>query len=177
MTLIVQSDQGQQEGANAYCDVAFFRAHFALVGIDTSAHQDTAVEAALIAATRYLDVRYRYAGIRRNKEQTTQWPRFNAVDADGYYIQHVPEQVRQASCEVALRHLNGVSLMPDPDYVSSGQTVESKTVKVGPITESYTYAAVPGSSGVMLPKFPAVDFLLGSTGLVMSSKSRELRRG
>lgn len=177
MAFVVQNDQGNAAGANAYCDVDFFRAYFESVGTDTTSYSDTQVEQAIVAGTRYLDSRFRFPGETRNSRQPTKWPRWGVYDASGDRVSGVPKEIKEATCEAAMRKLSGVSLLPDPTYDPTGQTVESKSVKVGPITESYTYSIAPGTGGVKLPDFPAIRMLLTTSGLITSGFSIPMERG
>ena len=177
MAFVVQNDTGTAVGANSYCDETFFTAYFTDMGIDVSAYSSAQVQAALVAASRYLDSRYRWVGEKMNRDQTTKWPRWGAADEDGYTISVVPIPVKQATCEAAYRNLQGVSLLPDPTYNASGTMLASETVKVGPIQESYTYTKAPGSAGIALPQFPAIQMLLNSSGLTVSSLQIDIVRG
>lgn len=178
MAFTVQNDAGDVAGANAYCGVAYFREYFSDIGTDTSTYLDTAVEQAIVAGTRYLDQRYRYPGEKKNRNQSTMWPRWDVEDESGDIVDVVPVPIKQATCEAAIRKLSGVALMPDPTYDASGQQISAKSVTVGPITESYTYSQVVGApKGLMLPQFPSIQLLLTSSGLLASGVSREIVRG
>lgn len=177
MALIVQDDQGFVAGANAYCDEVFFASYFSDIGIDVSAYTLAQQQAAIIQATRYIDMRFRWAGERANRGQTTKWPRWRAFDEDGYYVTGVPIPVKNAVCEAAYRSLQGVSLLPDPTHDQTGLMVSNKLVKVGPIEESYTYTRAPGAAGAALPAFPAIEMMLAHSGLTISSLQVSISRG
>lgn len=177
MAFVVQNDQGNAAGANAYCDVDFFRAYFESVGTDTTSCSEAQVEQAIVAGTRYLDSRFRFLGETKNSRQPTKWPRWGVDDASGDRVSGVPKEIKEATCEAAMRKLSGVSLLPDPTHNPTGQNVESKSVRVGPITESYTYSIAPGTGGVKLPDFPAIRMLLTTSGLITSGFSVPMARG
>jgi len=178
MPFLVQNDQGDVAGANAYCEVVFFREYFEDVGVDTTAFSDVAVEQSIVAGTRYLDQRYRYPGEKKNRNQSTMWPRWDVEDESGDIVDTVPVPIKQATCEAAFRKLSGIALMPDPTYDASGTQISAKSVTVGPITESYTYSQVVGApKGLMLPQFPSIQLLLTSSGLLASGISRDIVRG
>lgn len=177
MAFVVQNDQGNAAGANAYCDVDFFRAYFESVGTDTTSYSEAQVEQAIVAGTRYLDSRFRFPGETKNSRQLTKWPRWGVDDASGDRVSGVPKEIKEATCEAAMRKLSGVSLLPDPTHNPTGQNVESKSVKVGPIMESYTYSIAPGTGGVKLPDFPAIRMLLTTSGLITSGFSIPMARG
>ena len=73
MPLIVQTEEALPN-ANSYGSAQEFRDYHSARGRQVSA-SDSAVEAALVRATDYLDLRFRYVGRRKTKEQPTQWPR------------------------------------------------------------------------------------------------------
>lgn len=169
MGLIVQADNGATvPGANAYITVAYFRAYHAdrRTALPASAADDAEVEGAIIRATDYLDGRFRFVGRRvYGREQSTEWPRANAYDADRNYVNGVPEEIKEATADYALRALTA-DLNPDPTRDPSGGVVISKSEQVGPIAESTTFAA--GTYG-SLPRYPAADLKLRRTGLIRSS--------
>lgn len=167
MALIVQDNTGSVAGANAYITVAEFKAYHDARGGDYSgAADDTALEQAIIRATDYLDQRFNFVGKKRiGRDQTTEWPRTDAWDRDRYYITDVPNEVKEACAEYALRAI-AATLNPDPDRDASGQLVQSKSESVGPISESVTF--VSGAVFVM-PKYPAADQRLIKAGLVRTS--------
>lgn len=167
MTLNVQDDTGSVANANAYITVVEFKAYQDDRGGDYSgAADDAAIEKAIIRATDYLDQRFNFVGKKRlGRDQTTQWPRTSAWDRDRFYITNVPEEVKEACAEYALRAI-AAALNPDPDRDTSGQTVQSKSETVGPILESVTFV----SGGVFaMPKYPAADQKLYKAGLVRTS--------
>lgn len=177
MAFVVQNDQGNAAGANAYCEVDFFRAYFDSVGTGTSEYDDTQVEQAIVAGTRYIDTRFRFPGETKNTRQPTKWPRFGVDDASGDIVDDIPREIKEATCEAGIRKLNGVDLMPDPTYDESGQLVQSRSVTVGPITESFTFTPVPGTGGARMPDFPRIKMILASSGLISSGLSKSIVRG
>jgi hypothetical protein len=61
--------------------------------------------------------------------QYTEWPRQGVVDFNGDRVWGIPQVIKDACCEAAIRELNGKLLQPDydPDLVGSGGIVESFT--------------------------------------------------
>ncbi len=166
MTLVVQDDNGGVAGANGYIDVAEFKAYHDDRGNDYGTPTDPDIEIAITQATDYVDQRFRYVGQKRvGRDQTTQWPRSNAWDRDRYYVNDVPDEVKEATAEYALRTVNGETLNPDPAEDESGATVQSKEETVGPITEKVSY--VDGAQFSM-PRYPAADQKLRVSGLIRS---------
>ena len=169
MTLIVQNDTGSEAGANAYIDVAWFKEYHDARGNDYSAAtDDPAIERAIIKATDYLDTRFSFVGRRRNgRPQTTEWPRTNAYDADRNYITDLPEEVKEATAEYALRAI-AQELVDDPTRDPSGREVASRSESVGPIKESVTYKADGPGSTFSMPTYPLADRKLTKAGLTRS---------
>jgi hypothetical protein len=166
MSLTAQDSTGRVSGANAYITVAEFKAYHAARSQSYGAATDPDIDAAIVRATDYLDTRFRFVGRKlTGRDQTTEWPRLGAWDRDRYIVNGIPEEVKEACAEYALRALT-VTLAPDPTQAASGATVESYTTPVDVISESYTFAA--GGAFVM-PKYPAADQKLIRTGLVRQS--------
>lgn len=168
MPFTVQASDGNHvAGANSYITVAFFRDYHTQRGnaLPAAAAQDSAVEQALVRATDYLDGRFRFVGQRvYGREQSTEWPRSDARDADGYDVNGVPPEVMEAVAEYALRSFLR-PLNPDPTRDASGAVVTSRSEQVGPIAKSVTLAA---GGNWMPPKYPAADQKLRRAGLVRS---------
>ena len=92
-------------------------------------------EKALRLATQYLCVRYdaRWKGVRAHEDQALPWPRDSVYDSDGYLYDSdaLPRRLEGATAELALRVIEGDTLLDDIDEPG---TIESETVKAGPIT-------------------------------------------
>ena len=161
MAFTVQQDT-PVAGANSYVAVADFKAYHADRG-NTYTAEDTAIEQALVKATDYLDTRFRFIGYRSDKTQTTEWPRENAWDDRGDAVDGVPQAVKDATSEYALRALTA-DLLADPDRDASGRDVASKSEAVGPLKESVEYAH--GGQVFSLPDYPSADRLLFARKLV-----------
>jgi len=161
--LLIQSDDGLTVNANAYDSAANLLAYHLARGnaVDYDVEQ---IERAIVKATDYVDVRFRYKGRRLNgRDQSTEWPRVRVNDAQGYYVNGVPTEVKEAVFEYALRALKG-TLNPDPVVEDLGRQLESKTEKFGPFSESTSYY----EAGTALPKYPEADKKLTSAGLTIT---------
>lgn len=173
MTFTVQNDTGSQAGANAYLSVAEFKAYHDARNNDYSgAATDAAIEYTIIKATDYIDQRFNFVGKKLlGRDQTTEWPRSSAWDKDRYYITGLPVELKEACAEYALRAISA-ALNPDPTRDDTGQTIQSKSETVGPLSESFTF-----TEGAMfrMPKYPAADQKLIKPGLVRWGG--DLRRG
>lgn len=108
--------------------------------------------------------------------QATQWPRQGAVDLNGDTINGIPEAIRRACAELAIRVLNGVNLQPDYDsgVAAGGGVVSSVTKKVGPLETVTAYDTKFGLG--FFASFPVVDRMLRSAGLLMAAGNRTVMR-
>jgi hypothetical protein len=161
MSFVVQDSTGTVVGANAYLTVAKFKLYCDSRGFSYAGYSDPVIETKIVQATDFVDRRFTYIGRKLNgRDQVTQWPRVNARDRDGYYINGIPVEVENATAEYTQRALLG-ALSPDPLWDASGATVQSKSEKVGPIEESVTY--VSGAS-IKFPRYPIADSMLTAIG-------------
>lgn len=106
-------------------------------------------------------------GTDTGRPQPLSFPRVNLFDRDGIRVVGIPDRVKQATSEYAVRSL-GSTLQPDPD-VDTGRAITSKLEKVDVITEQ-TQFQVGGVIQISVP-YPAADSLLReyirATGIVM----------
>jgi len=148
-------------GANAYADVAFVDAYFTDRGVTGWAGDTSVKQAAIIKATDFIETRWgdRFKGRPEHLDprQPLGFPRYNLYDLAGQVVEGIPDKLKKATAEYALRALSG-PLMPDPTTDASGAMVVGNRQKVGPIETEVTYAA---SMGVRtLKPYPAADRLL-----------------
>lgn len=165
MALLLQNDNGTVTGANGYVSASYVTSYFADRGIVLTA-STAEIEAAIVRATSYLDMRFRFIGMKAQWGQTTQWPRYDAIDRDGRLVYGVPLPIKQAVCEYAYRALSS-TLMPDPTKDESGRIVSLKTTQVGPIREVTQYM---GSQNYVLPDYPEADNILVASGLLLKDR-------
>lgn len=165
--LIVQSDAGDVENANAYHNVEYFisyhRTRGRLIIRDTEE-----IEVAIIKARDYMDSRFNYKGFKLVDNQTTEFPREDVYDAKGNAVLGIPREAKQASAEYAYIALDR-DLDPTPEVNDNGSLVQSKSEKVGPISESVTYAVSTGAIK-RRPAYPIADQKLYKAGLITSNK-------
>lgn len=131
-------------GKNTYATIAVADAYHAERGNaswpETPAVNPEAIiakkEAALIKATGFIDGvgAGHWRGKRSKLDQRLAWPRKDVVDADGYPIDddELPFALQYATCEAALRVIQGVDLQPD---LERGGGIKQETV--GPISTVY----------------------------------------
>lgn len=158
MALIVQGST-DTVGANAYLSLADFKAYHEARGVDLSDYDDAGMEASIVKATQYVDIRFAYKGQRTSKEQELQWPREFCYNDRGDSVDGVPKAVKNATAEYALRSLVA-PLLPDP---AAGAEIKSKKEKVGEIEEETEY--VTGQT-LASPEYPLADRILQAAGLV-----------
>lgn len=154
----VPEDGSGMTNSNSYVSVEYADAYFADRGITDWVGTQPLKEAWLIRATDYIDMIFgqQFLGIVSNPSQALSWPRKVACNAPAF----VPEEVKKACCEYALRAKLG-PLAPDPEISANGQLVEIKEEKVGPILEKTSYSAAAGPSALIIIKpYPAADRLL-----------------
>ena len=159
------------DDANAYIDVAYFRAYNLERGRDFSnetLYPDAMVQIWIINATQYLDLRFEYYGYRVTATQGTEFPRSNLYNSRGDQLTGIPRCVKQATAEYAYRAKDS-ALLADPDTDGSGQTIKSKSETVGPISERVEYVS---HEGFQMPAYPFADKLLTSQGIVASGMNQ-----
>lgn len=90
--------------------------------------------------------------------QSLSFPRFGLTDRDGRYIYGVPEKIKQAMAEYAVR-ARSADLASDPVTSQTGGDIIRLKEKVGPIETDTSYSEGSTSSNV-LSNYPAADRLL-----------------
>lgn len=142
--------------SNSYGSFAGYVAYWLDRGVTVTDTQ-TVVEAALVKATDYLGLRFRWRGYRLlPMTQALDWPRCGVYTLDGVYIEGLPVELVKATYEYGFRAVSG-DLMPDPTVDASGVTVVSSKDKVGPIEVERTFS---GSASSTFRPWPAADRLL-----------------
>lgn len=146
MAFIVE-DGTNVADANSLTTVAFVDAYFADRGEASWAPATTtAKQQALVKATDYFQGRFASAlrGARQFEDQELAFPRTGVVTTDGEEIAEstVPDAIQKAIAEYALVALQNNKIIPDPPRPGSATYVgeaKSKSVTVGPISQSTTY--------------------------------------
>ena len=99
-------------------------------------------------------------GSNLTKPQPLSFPRLGLVDRDGVAIYGIPERLKWAVAEYAVRaRAASTTLAPDPTTDARGGIVTSLREKVGPIETATQYLA-GSTTGTRLPVYPAADRLL-----------------
>ena len=161
MALVVETGAGLAN-ANSYVSVADADTYHATYtgSTDWSGAANATKERALISATQYLDIEHegRWRGVKGSSTQSLSWPRANAVDYDGYTVDSdiVPQKLKDACCELALRVVLGDDLL---GVVTEPGDVASESVTVGPISTAVEYVNGRPDIG---NSYPRVEALLKS---------------
>jgi len=204
---IIVEDGTMVTDANAYITLAFFKSWHSARGFDVSELEDGLIEASIVKATDYVDKRFgiRFVGTKKDKYQSLQWPRSDAWDLLGDYIDsdRVPDALKRAVVEYALIAYKLIDLLPVPapsfnkvnlttgeTEVAEGGLLQRKKEKVGPIEEETWYnqeqwrlvlsgrasgAYSDLSSLVNLPEYPVADEWLKP--IVKAGNNVRLSRG
>jgi hypothetical protein len=103
MAFSVQNDTGTVTDANAYISVNEFKTYWGNKAVDISALTDPEIEGLIVAATQYIDQRYKYKGTPlAGRDQTTEFPRADLYDNYANVVEGVPREVKDACSEYAL---------------------------------------------------------------------------
>ena len=172
---LIVEDGTVVEDANAYATIAFVDAYHELrANVDWTNATVAGKVAAIVQATDYIDSRWRFVGTRADEDQTLEWPRDDATDANGYDQEdNVPLVVQQVMADYALRALSA-PLMPDPTIdEENGKFITYKREKVGPLEEETRYSEYRGR--VTIRPYPTADRRMLASGLVITSNGRVVR--
>src|SRR5947207_14873506 len=113
MALILIKEDGTGMGdANSYATAADGDAYHAghLYADAWQAAAAARKEAALVMATRVIDVQYQFYGWKSNDGQALQWPRYKCPDRDQECLwrgeaflstERIPAAIENATCEIA----------------------------------------------------------------------------
>jgi hypothetical protein len=149
MALIVEDGTGLTD-AESYVSLEFSDAYLASVGATSWAVAIvSAREMALRKATEYVELAYKWRGLRVNSEQALSWPRGRVIrDNIELPTNAIPLELRRAVAQLAVKALTA-DLMPDvnPDVVTRE--------KVGPLEVEYDK---PRNGGLV--RYSAIDNLL-----------------
>jgi hypothetical protein len=106
--LFIVEDGTQVANANSYISVNDADDYFTDINYQESWFtKDTQErERSLMNGTQFIDNQYIYIGTKASEEQGLQWPRENAIDNNGFEVDGVPKNIKQATCEAALRTFN-----------------------------------------------------------------------
>lgn len=147
------------DGANSYATVSEADDYHEDRGNTSWTGTDEAKQAALVKATDYIEGRWAgsFKGQKEfNTDQPLSFPRSYLYDRNGDLVEGVPDKLKAAVFEYALRALT-TSLFVDPSATST-QQISRLREKIGPI-ETETYYA-EGSVASTTKAIPAADYFL-----------------
>ena len=159
-TFVVENGSGLSN-ANSYVSVADATQYHENHGTPTAwTNASTAAkEDALRQATQYLDAVYGtvWDGTRINETMALDWPRYGAVDSDGFWLvaTAVPQQVKDACAYLALKQIGGDTLLPDDAAASN---VEAESLTLGALSISTSYSGQKNTAKY----YKLVEKLIGS---------------
>jgi hypothetical protein len=159
MAFIVETGAGVAS-ANSYASVTYADAYFSDRSICDWSDTQKAKESALIKATDYIEMRFsqHWIGSPVAADQSLSWPRLETVGYDN----SVPEKLKRAACEYALRALTS-ALAPDPVISDTGFSVVTTKEVVGPIEQSYEVVGGGNKTQpTLIRPYPTADYLLVS---------------
>lgn len=158
MSFVTEDGTGLNPLANSYVSVEEFAAYWLDRGFDYTVYTTPAIQRSLILATDYIEQNNlgMWQGYILEEEQPLQWPRsyvyVQCIEADP-----MPKQLKYATFEYAKRVLTSDTgeLQPDPeDRDETGQLVQKRFEKIGPIETDTTYF---GGSGSSTKSYPVAD--------------------
>lgn len=135
MSFIAEDGTGLA-AANSYISVDDADDYFADRAAEDWAAAETADrQAALVAATDYMDATFAWRGYLKAEGQALGWPRSAARDEEGRLLTGVPTVVAAAACELARAALTS-PLLPTSDR---GGAVTERREKVGELEVEVRY--------------------------------------
>lgn len=164
MAIVTEDGTGKSD-AQSYLSLADADSYFTARSVAAWTGANSAKEAALIAATEYIDIRWGdllKGSLEFPDTQALLFPRLNVYDNEDRALTGIPQRLERATAEYALISLSQ-SLMPNPTIESSGKMVIEESDETGPIKETKKY-----QSGYLTKRpYPKADalmacFILGS---------------
>ena len=168
MPLIVE-DGSIVPSANSYVSLAESDAYFLTYGNFDWAGSDEDKEQALVNATRAVELMYgpRYLSYPLSMNQGLLFPRYTFRDKLLRYhpSNTIPQALKDAVCEVALKSLNFEDILPEVD---ERQYTKRKSVQVDVLKQDIEYLGTPLVAS--RPGFSKVEMLL--TPLLATEQGR-----
>lgn len=154
-TLIIEDGTGKAD-AQAYVNLTYVNQYFTDRQSSAWTGSDEVKEAAILKATAFLDGNYKYRGTILKSSQALRFPRTSIKDELDNDITGVPEAIKKASAELAVRALT-INLAPD-SVPTEGRPVTMVSKAVGSIKKTVVYAKP--SDVLNFPSFPEVFNLI-----------------
>ena len=179
ITLRIQNDNGNTENANTYIDVEWFSEYCEESGYDIASEfaavvaegqpaaiDEELIKVHLVRAKKHMDIAHTYKGEAASNDGSSAFPRHDLTDRAGYLVTGIALPMKQAQAEFAwLSKTLPEGLNPNPTRDASGALVTQISERVGPISESKSFAM--GGSYVK-PTYPVPDGILKAAGYVMT---------
>ncbi len=179
ITLRIQNDSGTVENANSYIDEQWFKDYCEESGYDIAAEfgavvaegepaalDDELVKVHLVRAKKHMDIAHTYKGEAASRDGSSAFPRIDLTDRSGYLVTGIALPMQNAQAEFAwLSKTLPDGLNPTPTRDASGAQVTQISERVGPISESRSFAM--GGSYIK-PTYPVPDGILKAAGYVMT---------
>jgi len=100
--MVVEDGTGKID-SNSYVSLEYAGDYFTSHGVSTwSGKTNTEKEVMLIKATDYIDNIFDWLGKKSTKEQALNFPRTDLYDKDGYEVDAIPTNLKNAVCEAVL---------------------------------------------------------------------------
>lgn len=164
VTMVVEDGTGLAT-ANSYISIADADTYFTQQGTAGAAWAapDALKTEYLVRAAAALDDLYgrKYISYLPASDDTIQgllWPRENVWDRHNRRIPagNIPQEVKDAQCEMALLAQNGISLYPEG---RAGNNILSESVAVGELSQSVTYQRQPEEQA-MYENYRKIELIL-----------------
>lgn len=155
MATIVLEDGTGLDNSNSYASIAEFKTYYNDRDIDVSDYGTSQITAALIEATAYADLRWRFKGRPLENDQALEFPRRGLFDRYGKKVDGLPADIKSAVIIYGLEWLKN-ELYPTPPSGNSKDLKKKKTV-VGPITTEVEYQG--NATAATYLAFPLADRL------------------
>lgn len=119
---------------------------------------------ALRDASEFLDFSFRWMGRKSQQTQVRDWPRTGAYNPDGYSITGIPQVLKDATSYLALRVIDGATLLPDIEAGEVEGVVQSQRRKIEGLETETVYQG--GAAQSLSKRFPRVELMLSNAGLI-----------
>ncbi len=170
MAFVVEDGTGLAN-ATSYTTTAFANEYFAdrQIGRWTEQACEEEQQVALILATDYLDLKYRYRGSQKEPDvQALSWPRVGVLSRSGEFIvdpDSVPVRIQKATCEIALV---GLDQNVFPSALKTSPEVLSTSKRARGLGVTQTFKQVVDNSPVLRKALGYIRDLRASDELLRS---------
>lgn len=132
--------------ATAYLTTANADQYHENIGNDAWADaSDAEKQVAINVATQFVDLHYRFRGMKKLTTQALEWPRdalLSRTELEFIDEDSVPVEVERATAELALASIAGVDLMPNSLGNQGSAQVLSETKKAGGLSVAKTFKEI-----------------------------------